>query len=113
MVRRILYALTVMALTLGSGACAHSRGASRAGGEPRVRIDAQGVIRVDAEPVGLDGLTAALRRARLAPDRTLVVRYQDETGKRMIPEVTALLRQAGYHKVLFASERRASATVAE
>lgn len=103
--------LFVMVLAVAVG-CAHAPrpGASES---PSVAIDGQGVVRLNDSPVSANDLPNALRRARVPADRTLEIHFEDETGRRFIPELTAILRRAGYRKVLFAGERRATATVGE
>ena len=102
--------LSLLLLAMAAG-CAMP--AARQGIAPEVAIDSRGVVSVDDVPVRIEDLPRVLRRARVSPDRTLVVHYADDTGKRLIPELTTVLRRAGFRKVLFAGTHRASATVAD
>lgn len=104
---RLPYCLLLTVL-LAAG-CGHGRvGLTES---PQIAIQDSGLVLFKGEAVTVDELPQALRKGNVTREQSLNIRYLSDAGKRLIPAVTASLRQAGYRRIMFTGPRKSSATV--
>ncbi len=109
--RRILTTgLIGLAVLLGLGGCATAP--SPVDALPvDVYLDGRGSAMVLNEQVPVADLPRLLKRTHVQRQCTIAVHVPDTGDKRAMAELTALLAQAGYHRVTFVGVRQAKSAV--